>query len=533
MKRRDFFKSAIPAGAIMPALIGGFSVKAYAATSPLLQALMGTATNTDHVLVIVQLTGGNDGLNMVIPADDYSSYTAARANIAIPENMILPLNGYEKKTGLHPAMTGLQTLFNDGKLAVIQGVSYPSPSFSHFRATDIWMSASDATVDVNSGWAGRYLSQEYPGFPDGYPNAVMTDPLAIQIGSVTSLTMQGPSVNMGMSISDPTSFYNFINGVEYPVPDTPWGKELKFVRQVTRQTQQYADVIKNAAARVPAQGAYPAGNDLASQLKIVAQLVKGGLKTRVYMVSTGGFDTHSAQVSTTDKTTGTHATLMKRVSDAIKAFMDDIKGLGIDDRVVGMTFSEFGRTVKSNASLGTDHGAGSPLFVFGKNVKPGVLGTNPAIVSNGVINSYVPMQYDFRSVYASILSDWFCVSAGDLQTIMLKNFQNLPLVANASCSALAITGIQELNRASGDQLVINYPNPFVDSTKITFKTKGGHTLVQIMDIQGRVIGVLTDKEYTPGVYTVNFNSGTLPAGTYYARLQNGPLQQVRPMLKVR
>jgi hypothetical protein len=303
---------------------------------------------------------------------------------------------------------------------------------------------------------------------------------------------------------------------------------------VARQTQQYSGVIKDAAARVPVQGTYPANNDLAAQLKIVARLVKGGLKTRVYMVSTGGFDNHSNQVNTSDTTTGTHANLMLRVSSAIKAFMDDLKGLGVDERVIGLTFSEFGRRIKSNASVGTDHGAASPLFVFGKNVRSGVLGNNPTIPTNASTNDNVPFQYDFRSIYASVLSDWFCVNSVTLETTMLRNYQSLPLINSASCqSVLSVTGLEDLNRAGSDTFVINYPNPFTESTKITFKTKGGHTLLQIMDPMGRVIKVLADKEYAPGVYNMDFNSGMLPRGVYYARFQNGPLQQVRPMLKVR
>ena len=536
MKRRDFLRSAVPA-AILPSILNGFSIKAYGASSPLVQALMDTTTETDHVLVLIQLSGGNDGLNMVIPNDIYSTYYNARTNIAIPQNKILPLNGYGN-SGLHPAMTGLQTMYNEGKLAIVQSVSYPTPNFSHFRATDIWMSASDTNTYLSSGWAGRYLDTEYPDYPEKYPNSSMTDPLAIQIGSITSLALQGPEVSMGISISDPASFYNFINGVQDPTPDTPWGNELSFVRQIASQTQQYAAVVKTAAAKVPAQGTYPSSNDLAAQLKIVAQLIKGGLKTRVYMVNTGGFDNHSGQVTTTDTTTGTHANLMTRISSAIKAFSDDLKGLGIEDRVVGMTFSEFGRRVKSNANYGTDHGVASPLFVFGKNVKSGVLGSSPKISdkSSGteVISDNVPMQYDFRSVYASLLGDWFCVNSNTLQTVMLKNYQNLPLIGTSSCrAALAITGLNDLNRADSDQLIINYPNPFADTTKITFRTKGGHTMVQVMDTQGRILSVLTDKMYAPGLYTVNFDSGMLPVGIYYARFQNGPVQQVRPMLKVK
>lgn len=525
MKRRNFLRASIPAATILPALLNGYSVKAFSNNSPLMQALMESTTDTDNVLVLIQLNGGNDGLNTVIPLEFYSNYFNARANIAIPQNRVLSLTG-NNKTGLHPAMTGLQNLYNDGKLAVIQAVGYPSPNFSHFRATDIWMSASDSADVVTSGWAGRYLGVEYPNFPNGFPNAAMPDPLAIQIGSVTSLTLQGPSINMGMSISDPNNFYNLLSGNQDPVPDTPWGKELKYIRMVTQQTQQYATVIKDAAAKVTQQIVYPTQNTLADQLKIVARLIKGGLKTRVYMVSIGGFDTHSSQVNTADVTTGTHATLMQRVSDAIKAFMDDLKFLGVQDRVTGLTFSEFGRRIKSNASLGTDHGAAAPMFVFGTKVKPGVIGNNPTIPANVSVNDNIPFQYDFRSVYASVLKQWFCVNTTDLQTIMLKNFQEIPLYNNTACS-----GTGPVN--AGDELIINSPNPFDTRTVISFTTAGGHTLVQIIDTLGRVIKNLTDKEYSPGRYQITYEAVGLPAGVYYARLQNGSVQQVRSMLKMK
>lgn len=526
MKRRDFLQNIIPA-TILPNVLGNYSIKTME-DSPFVRALFGSNVETDHVLVLIRLDGGNDGLNMVIPVDQYSNYFNARSNIAIPQNKILALNG-NAATGLHPSMTGVQTLFNEGKANIIQGVSYPAPNFSHFRATDIWMSASDSNQYVNSGWMGRYLNNEYPNFPIGYPNTTMPDPLGIQIGSITSLTFQGPAVSMGMSITDPVNFYNLINGIQDPVPPTPAGKELSYIRLVAQQTNLYADRIKTAANNVPIQSTYPS-NSLADQLKIVARLVKGGLKTRVYMVSIGGFDNHSGQVNTADVTTGTHATLLQRVSDSIKAFMDDLKNLGVENRVVGMTFSEFGRRIKSNSSNGTDHGAAAPMILFGSNVIAGLTGANPIIPSAATVNDNVPMQYDFRSVYASVLENWFCVNSTDLQTIMLKSFQSLAVVNGASCN---LTGIDDLNRTAGITLISNYPNPFTESTSIKFKTRGGHTLIQVIDALGRVIKTVVEKEYAPGEYTITFNSYGLPTGVYYARLQNGPISQVRAMLKTR
>jgi uncharacterized protein (DUF1501 family) len=524
MKRKDFLQSAIPA-MILPAMLNGYAVKAMGANSPLISLLEGS-TITDHVLVIVQLSGGNDGINTVIPLENYAKYYNARTNIAIAESKVLKLNG-NNKTGLNPAMTGMQALYNEGKLGIVQAVGYPQPSFSHFRATDIWMTGADSNEVLISGWAGRYLNYEFPNFPNGYPTDSMKDPLAIQIGSVTSLALQGPAVNMGMSISNPTSFYNFINGVQDPAPNNNAGKELSFVRSVAKQTQQYASVIKDAALKVTVQSAYPANNSLAAQLQIVARLVKGGLKTKVYIVNYGSFDTHSLQANATDTSTGTHANLLKNVSDALKAFQDDLKYLAIEDRVMGMTFSEFGRRIKSNASGGTDHGAAAPVFIFGKNAVSAVLGNTPDIPASATVNDNVPMQYDFRSVYASMLENWLCVKNEDLQQVLLKNFQSLPVMNTAACK----TANPNL---SGTSLITNYPNPFGAATEIKFITAGGHTLVQIMDTLGRVISTPVDREYPlAGSYTTTFNSAVLPAGIYYARLQNGSIQQVRAMLKSR
>ncbi len=530
MKRRDFLRNSIPAATVLPAILNGYSVKAFNGNSPLVQALMKQTTNNDHVLVIVQLSGGNDGLNMVIPISDYSLYNNARTNIAIAEPKILRLNGYAN-TGIHPAMTGYQSLYNEGKAKIIQAVGYPQPNFSHFRATDIWMTSSNSNQEIYTGWAGRFLNYEFPNYPNGFPNASMPDPLAIQIGSTSSLTFQGPQVNMGMSITNPTTFYNLINGTTDTAPNTPAGKELTFIRQVAQQTQQYGATIRTAASLVTQQSAYPSNNSLADQLKIVARLIKGGLKTKVYMVSFGGFDTHSVQVNATDTSVGSHATLLGRVSDAMKAFQDDLKYLNIEDKVIGMTFSEFGRRIKSNSSVGTDHGAASPMLLFGKNIDGGVLGVNPTIPGTATVNDNVPMQYDFRSIYATILENWFCIPKTVVQGLFPANInatlQNLPIIKGGSCTGSVIN-------TSGNSLITNYPNPFTIKTTIKFTIEAGPTLIQVMDTLGRVVAIPLEKDYTnAGTYTTEFNGEGLPNGIYYARLQNGANQQVLPMLKVR
>jgi uncharacterized protein (DUF1501 family) len=426
MKRRNFLKNTLGA-VVLPSFINGFSIKAMA-SSPFFDAI-NNSLDTDHVLVLVQLSGGNDGLNTVIPLEVYDAYHAARTNIALPQDKVLTLNGFDK-VGLHPAMTQMQQLFNDGKLSVIQSVSYPKPNFSHFRATDIWLSGANADQVLPTGWAGRYLEYKFPHFPENYPSAAMPDPLAIQIGSITSPALQGSGLTMGMAISNPTSFYNLLDGKESALPNTRAGDQLAYIRTMSEKTDQYATVIKKAAQRVVKQSnAYPAAgkNPLADQLKIVARLIAGGLQTKVYIVNMGGFDTHAKQTEA-DTTTGNHARLLGRLSEAVGAFMDDLKYLDNSNRVIGMTFSEFGRRIKSNASGGTDHGVAAPVFVFGDGVQASVIGTTPVIPATASVNDNVAMQYDFRALYATVLEQWFAIDKAEAGRILLSDYETLPIV---------------------------------------------------------------------------------------------------------
>src|SRR5580658_10139907 len=331
MKRRDFFRNTVPI--LLPSLVHGISFRAWA-SSPFLRAAA-RGVGEGRVVVLIQLNGGNDGLNTVIPLDNYDAYYKARTNIAIPRDKVLRLQG-DDKTGLHPAMPELQQLYETGKLAIIQGVSYPQPNFSHFRATDIWLTGADAGQVLPTGWAGRYLDREYPHFPQDYPNTEMPDPLAIQVGSLVSPALQGPGLTMGMAISNPTSFYDLIGDRAAPISDSRAGDQLAYIREMSVKTDQYAGVIKKAAQKVTKQSdKYPVAgkNPLADQLKIVARLIAGGLQTRMYLVSMGGFDTHAKQTDGTDTTTGAHARLLGKLSEAINVFQDDLSYLQVSNQI--------------------------------------------------------------------------------------------------------------------------------------------------------------------------------------------------------
>lgn len=512
MDRRKFIRKSIGAG-MVPVIVNGLSLNAYA-ENPLLQFL-GKSGNSDRVLVLIQLNGGNDGLNTVIPIDQYSTLSNARSNILIPENKILSLSG-STKTGLHSSMGEIRNLYDNGLISIVQNVGYPNPDFSHFRATDIWLTASDSNQFVDTGWMGRYLDTKFPGFPDGYPNTSFPDPPAVQIGAMISPALQGEHASLGMSITNPSSFYQFVNGTVDPAPNTPAGHELSFLRLVAQQTQQYSGSVKTAAekgknlsTKYPTTG----NNTLADQLKIVAQLISGGLKTQVYMVSLGGFDTHSAQVDSGNKESGVHAGLLQKISQAVDAFQDDLKLLGLNDRVLGMTFSEFGRRIKSNASLGTDHGTAAPLFLFGTKLKGGIYGNNPIIPASVSVNDNVPMEFDFRSIYASILKEWFEVPDTERNGILLKPFQTLELIDGSA------TGFKE--NVITQNLHI-FPNPARELTTIHLGNLGTSESigVEVYNYQGQkqelkvLNSNLADGEitlslnhYSAGYYTVHAVQG--------------------------
>lgn len=522
MNRKDFLLKSITGG-LAPVVINGMGVKAFA-ENPLMQFL-GKAAHEDRVLVLIQLNGGNDGINTVIPLDQYTNLMAVRNNIAIAENKVLSLSG-TTATGFHPGMTELRNLYNNGNISVIQSVGYPNPNYSHFRATDIWLTGSDADETLETGWMGRYLDQKYTGFPDGYPNTDYPDPPAIQIGYLISPAFQGAEASLAMSITDPKSFYQFVSGTVDPAPNTPAGHELTFLRLVAQQTQAYTAVIKTAAEKATNLSTlYPTAgqNSLADQLKIVAQLIAGGLKTKVYMVSLNGFDTHAQQVVSGATDTGNHAKLLSQISVAVNAFQDDLKKLNVADRVLGMTFSEFGRRIISNESLGTDHGAAAPLFLFGTQVNGGILGSNPVIPPNSTVNDNIPMQYDFRSVYATILKNWFGVSDVELNNTMRNQYPILNIINTNS------TGITEENLLEHNT-VSNYPNPCSEYTNITFDSKGGLMRLSLFNAQGQLLEVINEATYPAGKIETRISTSHLSSGIYYYQIQHGNAQVMKNFL---
>ena len=516
MKRRKFIQTT---GLSLPIMLSGFGVRAMPKSS-----IFSAITNeTDRVLVLIQLNGGNDGLAMITPLDQYDKLANARGNILIPQSSLIDV-GFNN--GFHPAMTGLKSVFDNGKMSVVQSVGYPNQNRSHFRSTDIWTSGSPADEVWTSGWLGRYFQKDHPDFPEDYPNAAFPDPFAITIGSLVSDTCQGTTTNYSMAINDPFNLNPLLNLGNDTPPGTPYGEELTFLRTTIDQTNAYGEVITDAPGSGSNLADYPADNPLAQQLKNVALLIAGGLQTKVYIVSLGGFDTHAGQVADGNPEAGDHANLLESLSDAVTAFQQDLSLLGLEQRVLTMTFSEFGRRINSNFSLGTDHGDSAPLMLFGSCVNPGFLGDNPLIPDNPDVLDAVAMQYDFRNVYGSVFMDWFDVAQDDVQNLLFPEFSHIPVIQGCSSTSTSQM-IPELKMEA-------YPNPFSGQVNIAFTCGNEHVRLSVFNGYSQELEVLINKKLHTGEHRVQFDGSGLPSGHYYVHLRlEGGRQKVVMLVKAR
>ena len=378
-----------------------------------------TLSGNSRLLVIIQLNGGNDGLNTVIPYGT-GLYYDARPKLAVPPKEILPITG---QIGLHPKLPNLKKLYDAGKVAIVQGVGYPNANRSHFRSTDIWMTANPDTIE-KTGWLGRYLDESIARFHG-------TKLPAANIGGTLPLTLVGEKVVVPSIAS--LEGYQFLTDTRYPQERE---KRLKLFQAINGQSfenayldylaqtglgaQQSADDLQTAVKKYTSKVEYPT-DPFAQGLKLIAQIIAGGIGTQILYVTIGGFDTHAEQ----NTARVNHPILLETVDKGLDAFYRDISQMGVAEDIVMMTFSEFGRRVRENGSLGTDHGTAAPMFVLGDRVKGGLHGEHPSLAKLDD-NGDLIYTVDFRSVYATILEDWL---GADAQAILGRRFEKLGLIA--------------------------------------------------------------------------------------------------------
>ena len=429
MKRRNFIKLTSTASAIslLPSQV--------TASLNIAKNFL-DCTISNRKLVLINLAGGNDGLNTIIPINYYDIYSNLRPSIKVPSSgtsSYINLDetlGESQQIGLHPALIGIKNLYDNNSLRIIQSVGYPSQNKSHFASTDIYSSANDGNSwenGNNSGWIGRFMESYYA---DLIQNSY---PLGVEIGSKSnSLGFHGESehgLSLNINGQDPSGFYSLISGMagEPPsnIPISDYGNELEYIIQTDALSNMYSEAISNSFNNGQNAVSYP-DTDISNQLKTVARLISGGLESKVYMVKLAGFDTHFSQNQGQNDILGNHNDLLTKLSAAISAFMNDLNAMNLENDIVGLTYSEFGRKAAENGSLGTDHGEIAPMFVFGGPVNGGVSGFNPDLNEANEANGFQiqTVQYDYRDTLGTLLQDYLGADNLALDATFFNNTLN-------------------------------------------------------------------------------------------------------------
>ncbi len=441
MKRRKFLKN-IGKLSSAPIVLNGLGMSTL--LSPAMLEMLTTCDGVeDRTLVVLFLKGGNDGLNTIIPVDQYSTYIGHRPTIGIPEtgtgayiNLDTTLDVADQ-VGIHPSIESFKDMYESGKARMIQAVGYPDFNQSHFKSTDLWLGGGDGTPGGTngSGWVGRFFENAYPGI-HGSPNDDFPDPLGIQFGDTkASLGYHDcSSVYQAVNLTGqyPGNLYGLLNGLgtapHTNIPDSEFGEEIQYIMDVENSTNVYGQRITDVFnAGTNSSTVYPDGY-LSYQLSLIARLLSGGSQTKMFMAHRGGFDTHVNQVEEGSTHTGEHANNIADVFDSIKAFHNDLTNLGLGNKVVTVVFSEFSRRITENGNTGTDHGNYGPMFLFGDAVNPGISGTNfdlTAINDSGNMDAS-EMQFDYRDVLKSVLQNWMGAGTDILDPTLLSPYAVLP-----------------------------------------------------------------------------------------------------------
>ena len=409
MKRRAFVNQTLRVAVLGGTMPAAFANAALAQTSPLAAA----GADPDNVLVVIQLAGGNDGLNTVIPYTD-DAYHRARPVIGVDPKTVLRI---DDRIAFNPALAGLDDLYKNGRVALIQGVGYPNPNRSHFEATEIWETASPDRPQ-QYGWIGRYLDRRYPAGskpPSPFETVALGDTLPAAFVSahvdVPAIGALGAfSYNTGRDLASKQSAGTLYDGAR--AGGSPY---LAMIADTAREAYHGGDALRSKIAGYTAQATYPT-DGFSQQLKLAAQLIGSNAGTRIIFVSLGSFDTHAGQRVQQDR-------LLGYLGNGLRAFYADLTAHGNAKRVLAMTFSEFGRRVTQNASNGTDHGTAMPLFVVGGAVRGGVYGDHPSLTD--LDSGDLKFHTDFRAVYATVLQSWLGRNPTD---VIAGSFPVLPIV---------------------------------------------------------------------------------------------------------
>jgi uncharacterized protein (DUF1501 family) len=421
MQRRDFIHQLAHAAAV-PSVFSSFG---FAESKFFKNSILTNTLQEGNILVLLRLDGGNDGLNTVIPLNYMSELEKIRPKVLIPENKIIKLG--KNDLGLHPSLDGFKTLYDENRLKIVNSVGYPNPDYSHFRSTDIWMSASDSKEYINNGWMGRYNEAKHPGYPEEYPTNNYPHPLSIELGWNSTLLFTGNNSFTSFVAPNPEYFYEITNSFDNNYSNTNADNKLRYLQLIAKQSNTYGKILQAAFKKATLKFEFP-NTDLGRQFSVLTKLISSGINTRIYSLAIGGFDTHIQQVDSADRTKGDHAKLLKDINDCVLTFMKNLDAIKKSDNVLGMTFSEFGRTMHSNDGSGTDHGTVAPMFFFGNKVNPEIAGKNPYIPKEYRYDTDLERQFDFRQLYGSVLRQWMGSSVVESNQILFKDFKEVQVI---------------------------------------------------------------------------------------------------------
>lgn len=457
---------------------------------------------SDRSLVMIRLKGGNDGLNTIIPLYDFDNYVSKRPNIHIPNNNLIKLSD---DFSIPRHMDSLIPFWKEGKMKVVHGVGYENQNLSHFTSSDIWATGTRNKSDMSTGWIGRFYDEKYFDYTINPPEK----PLAIQIGSNANMIFKGDQRSYAFAVANERRLEKVAERGEFfstqNLPDCTHGDQVEFLRKVSNTTYSYADVISDAFKKSNDFDSYTDSN-LDKQLRLVARLIKGGLGSKIYMVSLGGFDTHGNQPTT-------HQSLLTQLSKSIETFYNDLNYDGLDSKVLTMTFSEFGRRVRENGSEGTDHGSSAPVMLFGPALRgSSFIGNHPSLTD---LDRRGNMKHnvDFRSIYQTILSDWLCGDSKYINKAMLgENYELLGLGFN--CDDKEMVDYDSL---------LNYHHPIYSSGKdrvhLSLRLKQNHSIsINVFDILGRQVSRVYNGELQRGEHNFSLSENEfrkLSRGQYF------------------
>jgi uncharacterized protein (DUF1501 family) len=427
--RRQFIKqslTAVGAGLVAPRIFFSTAFRTAGAQSP----LPGPSASGDdrRVVVIIELSGGNDGLNTVIPYTD-SNYFSLRPTLGFKDTELADAQGnstiISNQFGLHPSMGKLKRLYDAGKVAIVTGVGYPDPSESHFESADIWHAGETSAVRID-GWLGRYADQALLGRPgltaiavdDRLPKTLLSQQVVVP--SVPDFQQYGVQTDDDFPDNRPNKLNALLALHSRSFPQGSFiARQAQIGYDAVKGSIQFQSALQGYTSSVQ----YPDNNGLADGLKMLAQVITTIPEVSLLYLQTGGFDTHSDQIANTGKRTGQHAELLQGFSDAVDAFHQDLAAHQLADKVIIFQWSEFGRRPGENASHGTDHGSASSIFVIGDSVRGGLYGQQPSLAPANLDDAGNPkFTVDFRSVYATILTKWL---GGDPRQILGADFENV------------------------------------------------------------------------------------------------------------